>query len=127
LWNPGKLLGVHVDSTWNPGKMSQKGNFHARMHGILVESMLIPGSFHVESRKRFSVIICMEYMESMESVWIPHGFHMDSRQNYKKKMFVLEIQVDCMESIWIPHGFQATLSNRKNPKKSKKNILTMSA
>jgi hypothetical protein len=35
-------------------------------------------------------------------------------------MFVLEIQVDCMESIWIPHGFQATLSKRKNPKKSKK-------
>jgi len=62
----------------------------------------------------------MEYMESMESVWIPHGFHMDSRQNYQKKMFVLEIQVDCMESIWNPHGFQATLSKRKNPKKSKK-------
>ena len=35
-------------------------------------------------------------------------------------MFVLEIQVDCMESIWNPHGFQATLSKRKNPKKSKK-------
>ena len=71
LVDSGKLHGVHVDSTWNPGKMSQKGNFHARMHGILVESILIPGSFHVESRKRFSVIICMEYMESMESVWIP--------------------------------------------------------
>jgi hypothetical protein len=108
-WSPGRLHGLHVDSAWIPGKMSQKGNFHSGILGILVESMLIPGSFLVESRTRISVIICME---SMESVWIPHGFqtelskrkrlhlksslttwnpwnlygfHMDSRQNYPKE------------------------------------------
>jgi len=104
-WNPGRLHEVHVDSTWIPGKMSQKGNFHSGMHGILVECMLIPGSFLVESRKMFSMIICMDSM--------------DSRQNYPKDKVCT----------WNPgglhgiHGFHAKLSIRKNPK----NIVTMSA
>jgi hypothetical protein len=96
-----------VDSAWIPGKMSQKGKFHSRMHGILVESMLIPGSFLVESRKMFSVIICMD------STWIPGKIT-------QKKKFGLEIQVDCMESTWIPGKIIQKKKSKKIQKKSKK-------
>ena len=107
-----------------------------------MESMWIPDGFQVKCPKK--EIFAPECMESLwnpcgihpHSRFIPcrvqkevfsdylHGIHgicMDSRQYYQKKMFVLEIQVDCMESIWNPHGFQVTLSKRKNPKKSKRN------
>ena len=98
-----------MESMWIPHGFQVKCPKKEIFAPECMESILIPGSFHVESRKRFSVIICMEYMESMDSVWIPHGFQT-----------ILPKENVCA---WNPgglHGFQATLSKRKNPKKSKK-------
>ena len=65
LWNPGKLHGVHVDSTWIPGKMSQKGNFRSRMHGIHPHSRFIPCRVQKE--------VFSDYLHGihMDSSWIP--------------------------------------------------------
>ena len=71
---------------WSPGRLPHGFQVKCPEKEIFtLESMLIPGSFLVESRTRISVIICME------STWIPDRIK-------QKKKFALEIQLDYMES-----------------------------
>jgi hypothetical protein len=105
---PGGVQADSMDSVWIPHGFQVKC---PKKEIFTLESMLILGSFLVESRTRISVIICMDSTQILDRIT-------------QKKKLALEIQVDYMESmqsVWIPHGFQAKLSKGKNPIKSKKN------
>ena len=89
-----------------------------------MESMWIPHGIQVKCPKKEIFM-----PECMESLWNPCGIHPHSRFipcRVQKEVFsdylhgIHGIHGICMDSTWIPHGFQATLSKRKNPKKSKK-------